>query len=376
MSEASLPAKAPQIGWLCSLVPEEIILAGGLHPVRLRGQAESIKMADLYISANLCPYLKNFMESGLRGEFSDLTGLILAHTCDGLRRLADLWSAYVDTPARLYRLEVPRNRSAAAISYFADQLETLASSISHDFGIEIAEAGLKQAIEIMNERRRLMAKIFAGQKEVPARLSGSQLWALLSDETTRPKNETTELLKQAAARPASLTTGNGHQPRIMVMGNLMHQPTLLEMMEQAGGSAVVIDNCQGWLHYDEFVPEDLPPFHALASRYLLRPSCARMPGFEDRLTRLGGMIREYRIQGVIYSSLKFCDYSLFEIPLVEKCLQESRVPFLSLENDYLWKDTGRLRVRLEAFLEMIRDDTVDPGTPINVDGHQGPKSTA
>ncbi len=79
-----------------------------------------------------------------------------------------------------------------------------------------------------------------------------------------------------------------------------------------------------------------------------------MPGFEIRLERLEGLIRDYNVNGVIYSGLKFCDYSLFETPQLEKFLKGKGLPLLTLENDYVWGDIGRLRIRVEAFLEMLR----------------------
>jgi hypothetical protein len=41
-----------RISWLCSHVPEEIIIAAGLEPVRIQGQVEMVKGADSYMSLN------------------------------------------------------------------------------------------------------------------------------------------------------------------------------------------------------------------------------------------------------------------------------------------------------------------------------------
>lgn len=57
-----------RIGWFCSYVPEELIMASGLEPVRLRGQVGELKEVDSYLFSNICPYLKNILDSGLRGR--------------------------------------------------------------------------------------------------------------------------------------------------------------------------------------------------------------------------------------------------------------------------------------------------------------------
>ena len=78
-----------------------------------------------------------------------------------------------------------------------------------------------------------------------------------------------------------------------------------------------------------------------------------MPGFGKRIERLEQLIEDYSIEGIIYNNLKFCDYSLFEAPQVEGFLRKGSLPFLVLENDYLWGDIGRIKTRIEAFLEIV-----------------------
>jgi benzoyl-CoA reductase/2-hydroxyglutaryl-CoA dehydratase subunit BcrC/BadD/HgdB len=68
------------------------------------------------------------------------------------------------------------------------------------------------------------------------------------------------------------------------------------------------------------------------------------------------LIQDYSIDGVIYSNLKYCDYSLFEIPYIESYLKRRDVPMLVLENDYLFTDVERLKIRVEAFMEMVSEE--------------------
>jgi len=55
----------PQVGWLCSCVPEEIVLAAVLNPTRLSAEREAIGTADAYIYHNLCPYVIGVKVSNL-----------------------------------------------------------------------------------------------------------------------------------------------------------------------------------------------------------------------------------------------------------------------------------------------------------------------
>ena len=140
------------------------------------------------------------------------------------------------------------------------------------------------------------------------------------------------------------------------MGNRVDKLALFNMVENAQGSVVVFDTCNGLKHYSDHVENGSDPIESLARRYLLKPPCARMPGFDERIERLEQLIKDYSIEGIIYGGIKFCDYSLFEAPQIETYLNKIQLPFLFLENDYLWGDFERIRNRVEAFLEVVRGE--------------------
>ena len=102
-----------KIGYFCSLVPEEIIEAAGMKPVRITGEAEATSDADSYLYNNLCPYIKNVMSMALKGGTKHLNGVVFARSCDGMRRMHDAWRSYIDTKF-IYMLEVPKNTDERA----------------------------------------------------------------------------------------------------------------------------------------------------------------------------------------------------------------------------------------------------------------------
>ena len=44
-----------KIGWFCSYVPEELIMAAGLEPIRIKGQVNKLTEVDSYVISNNCP---------------------------------------------------------------------------------------------------------------------------------------------------------------------------------------------------------------------------------------------------------------------------------------------------------------------------------
>lgn len=344
-----------KIGWFCSYVPEELIIAAGLEPIRLKGQVDQIKEADSYLFSNACPYVKNIMDSGLRNRFENMEGIIFTNSCDGMRRLYDLWAKYIQMPF-IYMLEIPKNRDEHGIKYFSEQFLDLKTRLEKAFHVNISKDELSKAILLMNDRRESIRYLFERQKEIPPFYKGSELFALCLEEATLPKDETAGKIKNFSARLKNSSPSHQNLPRILVMGNVINKPILFHMIENNGASVAVFDTCNGLKHYSDLVENGTDPIECLARRYLLKPPCGRMPGFDKRLERLEQLIEEYAIEGIIYSSLKFCDYSLFEVPQIEGFLKERRLPFLVLENDYLWGDVERLKTRVEAFLEVVKGE--------------------
>lgn len=93
---------------------------------------------------------------------------------------------------------------------------------------------------------------------------------------------------------------------------------------------------------------------ALANRSICPCPC---PTFEDntqRIYRLKQLIKENQIQGVIYHVLRGCLVYDFEYKRIEDELGKLDVPVIRLESDYNEEDVEQLRIRIEAFIELIK----------------------
>jgi benzoyl-CoA reductase subunit C len=355
MNQTQSQAGTGVIGWTCGYVPEEIILAAGLESVRIRGAVQSLKQADAYMFPNFCPYVRNLLDSGLRGEYRDLDGIVFTNSCDAMRRLRDLWDSHVKTPFS-FMLEVPKNWDEGAVTYFSDQLVALQTQLEDFIGTKISGASLEESIRIMNEQRALMVQLLERQKAKTAVIGGSELLAICLEAMSSPKEAFMKKLKEILAQSPSVNSGSDGQPRVLVVGSVLDRLDLLEKVEAAGASVVAFDTCAGLRHWSGLVQEGRNAVEALARRYLLKPPCPRMPDFARRIDQITELVRDYSIDGVIYSAVKFCDYGLFETPVIESELRNLRVPFIAIENDYVFGDMERIGVRLEAFVEMIKGE--------------------
>jgi benzoyl-CoA reductase/2-hydroxyglutaryl-CoA dehydratase subunit BcrC/BadD/HgdB len=124
-------------------------------------------------------------------------------------------------------------------------------------------------------------------------------------------------------------------------------------VEESGASVVCFENCSGYkLAYT--VDESKKPIQALAEQYLTMP-CSVMSPNEGRFTLLSDLITEFSIDGVIDLTWQACHTYNVESYTVGKFVKEKYgLPFLHMETDYSESDTGQLKVRIEAFVEMMR----------------------
>jgi benzoyl-CoA reductase/2-hydroxyglutaryl-CoA dehydratase subunit BcrC/BadD/HgdB len=72
-----------------------------------------------------------------------------------------------------------------------------------------------------------------------------------------------------------------------------------------------------------------------------------------REERLLEIITDRKIDGVIFYTQKFCDVSLFQIPLLREKIKSLGVLSLCLEGEFSDNISGQVRTRIQAFMEAI-----------------------
>ncbi len=349
--------EAGKIGYFCSLVPEEIILAAGMKPVRIRGEVETASDADGYLYHNLCPYIKNVMSTALKGGARHLDGVVFARSCDGMRRMYDAWKSYVGTDF-VYMLDAPKNTDDRAVSYFASRLKDFAQALGAASGKEITPASLNKAIRTTGKLRKSMQRIFSLQQSTPLPVKGSELFKLglsvFSGDHAIALKKIDELRHQAVT--AGFERSNSRKPRLLISGNVMDRTDLFEIIEAVGAEIPAADLCTDLRYFTRNVDgakDD--PYTALARAYLGEPHCSRTASPIQRADEILKLTETYSIDGVLITSLKFCDQHLYDVPYITKVLAGKNIPVLFLENDYTFTNKGQMKVRIEAFIEVLNE---------------------
>lgn len=353
-ANCQLAVDVPQVGIVCSYAPEEIVYAAGLQPVRLCGSGQPVRNADGYLHNNLCPYVRGLFDEALAGGYDRCAGVVFVNSCDAMRRLHDVWRQY-GHHGFVHLLDILRVDDEDAIDYFADQLHELAAALAVQFGTAVTAESLRVAVQRVNQTRQLVGRLYALRASMPPAVSGGEAFPLLlAGVRSDPAAFQSELERYVAAREAAGPDRRHRgKPRLLITGSVFHHPQIIELVEGAGAIVVAEDVCVGHRHYDGEVADEDDLFRSIARRYVRRVPCARMKDLGRRHAYIGGLIDRFRVDGVIYHGLKFCDLYQYDFPLTQQLLERRGVPVLYLETDYTTGSYGQLRTRLQAFVELL-----------------------
>jgi bzd-type benzoyl-CoA reductase N subunit len=343
----------PLMGWLCSYTPLEIILASGMIPYRIIPEPTS-DMADSYLHSNFCPYVRSSLGRAIRGDLDFIEGLVIVNSCDGLRRLYDAWRVYAKTP-RVYLVDLPRVATESAVSHFRETLARLKDQLEEGFGVSISEGSIEEAISISNRGRRLLRDLYDLRKSHKLPISGSQVMDLVKGDMLLPREEYLGLLEKLVGEIKEAAVPRTDLPRVMITGSFLEDPGIVKLVEQAGGEVACDDLCTGSRYFWDCIDGDDDPFLSLSRYYLTRIPCARMLDSDRRLDHVLDLVADFEVHGVICYTLKFCDTFLYDIPLLKERLDALDIPSLFLDSDYTPGTMGRLKTRIEAFLELLRE---------------------
>ncbi|MBI5115606.1 2-hydroxyacyl-CoA dehydratase [Candidatus Poribacteria bacterium] len=365
-TETASPLKNPEIiawkeagkriiGTVCSNIPEEVLHAAGLLPVRLRAPGlHDTSNADSQLHRINCSYTRSILEELLRGDLEFLDGIITTNTCDHMLRLAgeiqDQAGVFVHYFSMYHTL------GNAAAEWFVREMERLIARVEESFGVEVAERNLRQSIAVYNRTRELMAGINELRKKDPPAVSGAEYLRIVLSGMSGPKERFNDRIEALLPELRNRRAGEAGLPRLMIVGGACDCPEFIDFIERKGASIVADALCFGARHYLGTIKEDsASPLRAIADRYISRPACPSIiDGFEHSYRILRQFIQDWRVQGIICARLKFCDHWGGARKMLADELRKEGIPLLDLEREYAATGSGQINTRVQAFLEMLR----------------------
>lgn len=347
------------IGYNCSMIPTPLLSAGGLVPVWLRSpETADTETANFYMSPFNCSYSRAMLQSIIEGRFDFVDGLVFAESCVHIDRVlhnlevSGFHSPLKDKPH--YMLPFPRKELPAYLDTLVDDLRILSGKLSENFGVEINDDSLRETIRARNEMNALLKRIADFRLENEPRITGTEWHTIFAACQTAPADMLIEPLTALLDELGTREPDADGKPRIMVFGSDLDDPALTALIERQGCRVVADRYCFGSLPGLEPIPEDGDPYSALAEHFLHNTQCPRMiERSDDRLDYMLQVAGEYRVDGIIFEVMKFCDLWGWEVLKNEAAAKDAGIPTLKLEREYAYTGEGQLRTRVQAFVERL-----------------------
>lgn len=347
------------VGQYCIYSPLEIALAAGAVPVSLCGtKNDSIPAAETILPRSLCPLIKSSFGFALQDSCPYLAAadiVVADTTCDGKKKMYELLADY--KPVML--LQLPQIQDGDARAYWRGQYAGLVARFEKDFGVSVTEAKLRDAIRLANRLRLALKEVLDLAKRKPSPLSGMDLLDICFRASFMPDYEQAIALLQdiaAEIRDAGAGTISPDAPRILLTGvpaGLGSHKTI-QLLETCGASVVCIDSCTCYKKVRLMMDENRDPLSELAGRYLDTP-CSVMSPNPNRYAALKELAADFQVDAVVDLTWQGCQTYDVESWSVKKFVREElKLPFLQIVTDYSEADAEQLKVRMEAFLEMLR----------------------
>jgi len=345
------------IGCFCTYVPEEILYAANVLPVRILGSHEPHNVTEPHIFAMFCPFCRDCLAQGLLGRYDYLDGITIAQSCLHLRQAYTSWDLHVPVGFSYY-LPMPHNvqNPERAVPFLRGELEAFKKAVESWTGKSITTADLDRGIEIVNANRRAMKAVYETRKGSPPAINGLEAMYMVVSSQFIDKAEHTRIVEDCFKRLNGRVPRNANGTRLMLLGSEDDDSAFINMVESSGATVVVDDHCTGTrAFWEEVEPED-DRLLAIAKRYVNRTPCPTKDWPQrKRIERVLEFAKEWKVAGAIVVQQKFCDPHELDIPATRKALEEIGLKTLFLELD-VTVPVGQFKVRVEAFLEMLSEE--------------------
>lgn len=341
------------VGYFSFYTPVEVISACGAAPVRLnRGGFEAETLGTRHLRSDACPYclssVGNFEVDPL---YRLVDAVVSVNTCDMLRRLPETIYEHFGLP--VYQVYMPRTSEPLPhrVAEFRRNVEWLVREMETLTGRESDEDGAAAEAGRLNLLRRRLRSIDQTRTQDNPTLTESDVLNLVALATLLAEPDMDRVLSDVEGALARSRQSTAKGPRLAIGGSETAELDrwLVDLVESRACIVTdLLDTGTRWFEDDvELTGElldDLARFY-----YSCSPCITRRPN-RAAYALAGKKLKEFRVQGLVYKTLLYCDPWDFE---VVRLRQELGIPMLHVDGNYSVENREQLRTRVEAFLESL-----------------------
>lgn len=370
------------LGYTCYFMPEVLLDLPGCFSVRLRApRCVSPDIATYYMSARVCHYGRSLFERALEGGYNFLDAQMATETCTVTCRfqehlqqknLNSVKDMKVIQNDRFFCefIDVPFKKTENSYLHYREQLRHhVLNKLNENFGIDVSDQALMKAIEQHNEVCRLINEIGDYRKLDKPTITGYEFHVIQLVSLCCPKELILPYLRETAQEMKTREPDMRwpFRCKVVLAGSENDDPDFTQLIEGCGAEVVADRYCYGAV--ESRIPIEVKagqsPLDAIARHYLDTSNCPRfMPQdiMRERKRRLAELVREYKADGIIVVSNKFCEYWSYERVIDTVVMRRDfGIPVCSIEKEYINSASGQLRTRFQAFVESVEIKKIQEG---------------
>ena len=363
------------LGYTCYFMPEVLLDLPGAFSVRLRApRCTSPDIASYYMSGRTCHYGRSLMERALEGGYNFIDAQLATETCTVTCRFQEHLE-YMDDVINNAKFDieftdVPFKKTDNGIDHYEKQLQIhVLDFLKNKYGIDTSDAALMKAVEEHNEVCKLIQEIGEYRKLDNPTITGYEFQIINLVTMVCPKYLIIDKLRETAEEMK--TRKPDDKPNFIIKVELVgaenDDPDFTKLIESCGALVVADRHCYGSLESRQpiEIKEGETPLRAIARHYLLTSQCARFMEQQEmraRKKRVADIADEYKADGIIVISNKFCEYWSYERMIDTLVLpRDYGYPVCSIEKEYINSASGQLRTRFQAFVESVELKKIQEG---------------
>ena len=356
----------PQVIVLGNDIPAEIIYAVCDNPFYiLGGSLGTAHWADELTPRDTDPFSRSSLGWLINPEFDIANDalIVTAVSSDSRRKLISILQkagrkvAAMDIP--------PMSATLNNTNYYKDQLITLAEKIGKHTGKHLTGRNLRNAVKKVVRAHRFwhrfqtIAHTASGFISDEAVLLVEQCMYFV-DSLDEWMIHVSRLIGELDELSRRFVLTQKDQPKVIVLGSPIVFPNykVPQLIASAGMRITAVADSLS-LEADLAVPGSKRLISSerlldqIVSDHLRATSSGARVNNEGLYSYFLHLVRELHPDGIVYHILKGQIEYDFELPYIEKTAEEADIPVFRLETDYQYQDVEQLRIRMEAFGEML-----------------------
>lgn len=349
------------VGYMPIYFPREIIHAAGAMPVGIfgGGDRKQIIKGDAYYQSYICHIPRSIIEMALDKHMDHIDGFIFPSICDVIRNLSGIFKQQKIGKFVKY-MDFPQNFLPEIGGVFYQQeMQHVLSYIKEINGVEVTTEALNHSIELYNENRKLIDRIYDIRQDFPWRLTIEEVYYIVRAGTVIPVEEHNSILEQVCEFINKDIGVVQDKIKVIISGAFCEQPAigLIKAIEEAGCYVVDDDYMLGSrMILGDINSSSSNPLEAISNSYIKQSqySSSIYDVENPKEYRLAKIVQKRGANGVIFASASFCDPSLLDAPIFQNAFNKMGIRYISFQFSENINQFKVIKEQVGAFSDSIK----------------------